>query len=535
MRRRRMVGSGVALAAAAGITASVMTLPALAEEPETGDITWGACPEDVTGEDLECAAVAVPLDYDEPDGETIEVWISRIASQDPDKRRGVLMLNPGGPGGAGLAQPADMIGLGLPTTVSDTYDLIGMDPRGVGHSTPVSCGFTNEQAYSGNIPPYAEDEAALDEWAAAAKAVADQCAANDPDGVMAHMTTANTARDMDFIREALGEEQLSFYGASYGSVLGAAYASMFPSQSDRIVIDSNAGGAAMGYDFQRRWGSGVEEAFPDFAEWAAERHESYGLGETPDAVRDNYFALADQLSEEPVDGFDGPLFRFYMFFSLYKERLYAPMSRLWQGLAESDVEEVRTQVEELRLSVPGAPTGAETASEQQELSPYDNAFSSYLAVTCNDSDWPEDIAFYQEAVATDREAYPMFGAAGANLSPCAFWHNDPLEPPVAIDDEGPQNVLILQNLRDGATPYEGAEINREAFGDRARLVSVDEGGHGVYVYDDNPCALNVTTSFLVNGEMPEDDVTCSAATASGLDLDAEAEEQRADILERMGR
>jgi pimeloyl-ACP methyl ester carboxylesterase len=527
MRRRHLVRGGIALAAAAGVTASVMTLPALAAEEEPSAIDWGACPEDVTATGLECAAVAVPLDYDEPDGETVDVMISRIASQDPDRRRGVLMLNPGGPGGAGLSQPADLIGLGLPTTVADAYDLVGMDPRGVGHSSPVSCGFTDDQAYPGNIPPYAEDEAAVDEWAAQAKAVADQCAAADPDGLMAHMTTANTARDMDFIRESLGEERLSFYGASYGSVLGAAYASLFPDRSDRIVIDSNAGGASMGYGFQRRWGSGMEEAFPDFAEWAAERHKSYGLGATPEAVRDHYFALAERLDEQPVAGVDGAAFRFYVFFTLYAESLYARGAQTWQALAESDEDTVRALLDRHQSAAPAASPG--------DVSPHDNAWSSYLAVTCNDTDWPEGVDFYREAVAADRETYPMFGAAAANASPCAFWHHDPLEPPVAIEDDGPQNVLILQNLRDVATPYAAAELNREAFGDRARLVSVDEGGHGVYVYDDNPCALNVTTSFLVDGEMPEDDVTCSGAMASGLDLDTAAEERRADALERLGR
>ncbi len=527
MQRRRIVAGGAALAVAAGITASVVTLPALADDEETPAVAWGACPEDVTGTGLECATIAVPLDYDEPDGETIDVMISRLASQNPEKRRGVLLLNPGGPGGAGLSQPADLAALGMPTTVLDSYDLIGMDPRGVGHSTPVSCGFTTDQGHPGNVPPYAVDEAAVDEWAAQAQAVADQCAANDTEGHMPHMTTANTARDMDFIRAALGEEQLSYFGASYGSTLGAAYASLFPEQSDRIVIDSNTGGAGMNYDFQRRWGVGVEEGFPDFAAWAADRHESYGLGETPEEVRENFFALAARLDESPVEGFDGPLFRFYIFFTLYNERSYAPMSQLWQGLASEDGEAVRLQVEE--MGVPGST--AETAAEPD---PNDNAFSAYLAVTCNDTDWPEDIAFYREAVAADRETRPMFGAAGANMSPCAFWHNEPVDPAVEINDEGPQNVLVLQNLRDVATPYAGGLINREAFGDRARLVSVDAGGHGVYVYDDNPCALNVTTSFLVDGEMPESDVSCEAATASGLELDDEAEQERAETLERLG-
>ncbi|THV36478.1 alpha/beta hydrolase [Glycomyces buryatensis] len=533
MQRRRIVGIGVTLAAAAGLTATLVTLPAIADDGDASKVDWGACPEDVTGaERLECATVPVPLDYDEPDGTRIDVMISRLASQNEADRRGVLMLNPGGPGGAGLSQPTDLVDLGLPNGVSDAYDLIGMDPRGVGHSSPVSCGFTTDQDYGANVPPFAVDEAAVAERAAIAEGVAEQCAANDPDGLMQHMTTANTARDMDWIRQALGEEKINFYGSSYGSSLGSAYASLFPEHSDRIVIDSNGGDTALDFAMQRRWGPGVEESFPTFAAWAAERHDSYGLGQTPEEVREGYFALAQQLDEQPVDIFDGPMFRFYVFFTLYKESSYGPMARLWESLAASDEDEVRRQADQLDLPVPASRAdGTEGAAEP---SPFDNALSAYLAVTCNDTDWPEDVATYQDAVAADREEYPMFGGAGGNITPCAFWHNDPLEPQVAITDEGPANVLVLQNERDVATPLEGGHLVSEAFGDRARLVTVDDDGHGVYVYGDNPCALNITTDYLVDGEFPESDVRCEASDESGLDLDDTGQQQRAEALDRLG-
>uniref|UniRef100_UPI0018ED2E06 alpha/beta hydrolase n=1 Tax=Glycomyces salinus TaxID=980294 RepID=UPI0018ED2E06 len=495
--------AGVAMAAAAAI-ATPATLPAAADDGDNVD--WTACPEDVTGgERLECATLDVPLDYGRPDGDTIDIMISRLASPNPEQRRGVLLLNPGGPGGSGLSQPTELVDLGLPSTVSDAYDLIGMDPRGVGHSSPVSCGFTVEQDYWGNVPPYAADAAAVADRAEAAEAIADQCAANDPDGIMRHMTTANTARDMDFIREALGEDEISFFGASYGSSLGSAYASMFPEQSDRIVIDSNLGGTALDWDAQRRWGPGFEEAFPTFAAWTAERHDSYGLGQTADEVRDGFLALAEQLDEQPVGGVDGASFRFQMFFALYSEASYAPMARLWQSLTASDQEEVRTRLDELQSAPP-----LEAAETTPELSPYDNTWSAHLAVTCNDTEWPKDVQTYQDAVEADRERYPMFGAAAANINPCAFWHNDPAEPQVEIADEGPRNVLVLQNQRDVATPLEGGQLVREAFGDRARLVTVDGDGHGVYVYGDNPCALNTATRYLVDGRMPDSDVSCPA-------------------------
>ena len=108
----------------------------------------------------------------------------------------------------------------------------------------------------------------------------------------------------------------------------------------------------------------------------------------------------------------------------------------------------------------------------------------------------------------------MYGAAAANITPCAYWSHEPAEPPVAVDDEGPQNVLLLQNLRDPATPHVGAELLDEKFGPRSRLVSVDGTGHGVYVFGTNPCALNVATGYLVDGDLPTGDTFCRAGKRS---------------------
>lgn len=529
MHRRRMIRAGLAVAAAAGLAGALLTAPAAsadrgADAPVSGP-DWGACPEDLPAaarDVLECATVPVPLDHDEPDGAQIDIMISRLASARPADRQGVLLLNPGGPGGSGLSQPADMNALGLPTSVLNAYDLIGMDPRGVGHSSPVSCGFTAEQNYPGNVPPYAEDDAAVTEQAKVARRIADQCAAHDTDGRMRHMTTANTARDMDVIREALGEDRLSFYGASYGSALGATYTSLFPERSDRVVIDSNLGATSLDRGSLRRFAVGMEDRFPDFAAWAADRHESYGLGRTSAQVRRTFLTRADELAERPVAGIDGATFRFYTFAGLYGDDSFGTIAQLWQSLADGDSAGARSEAEKLRRVVPGAPApGPVTAGGTRQdgaatPSPYDNAWSAFLAVTCNDTDWPEDVATYRRDVAADRQRYPLFGAAAANVTPCAFWHDDPAGPPVPFEDEGPANVLVLQNLRDPATPHLGGRLAREAFGDRARLVSVDAGGHGVYVYDDNPCALNTTTRFLVDGRLPARDTFCAAPRTAVL-------------------
>ncbi|GAA2582053.1 MULTISPECIES: alpha/beta hydrolase [Streptomyces] len=502
MKRHSSVGRSLALLAVIGLGSSVTTLPAAADDTKTPQTKWGQCPDDIVAEAaptvLQCAAVSVPLDYAHSDGEQIDLTVSRLAAADPDKRRGILMLNPGGPGGSGLALSALLVAQGLPSSVTDRYDLIGMDTRGIGHSTPVSCGFTTDSPYYSNIPPYAVDDAAVTAQAKVAEQAAKQCADNDDDGRLRHLTTANTARDLDRIRAALGEKKTSYLGYSYGTALGAAYASMFPERSDRMVLDSNIGDTHLNRDAMRRYALGMEQTLPDFAKWAASRHDSYGLGRTPSQVRASYLTIAGRLDEVPVAGIDGPLFRLLTFGHLFKQTQYPALAQTWQTLLEGDEATVR----DLRALQQEGTDGP--------VSPTDNALTVFLAVTCNDVEWPEDVNTYRRGVAEDRERYPLYGAATANITPCAFWPHAPAEPPVEVDTEGPRNVLLLQNRRDASTPHVGGEMLRQKFGDRARLVSVDDSGHGVYVLGKNSCALNTTTRYLVEGKMPTKDTLCRA-------------------------
>lgn len=501
MKRQHKIGLSSALAVVLGLSGSLAAALAVAEEPGAPKVRWDSCPKDVVAEaaptELQCATVAVPMDYDKPEGDEIDLMISRLASKNPDKRRGTLMLNPGGPGGSGLAQPALLVSQGLPSSVQDSYDVIGMDTRGVGRSTPIKCGFTADGPYTANIPPYAVDDAAVTAQAKVAKQAAEQCERNDSNGLLRHVTTANTARDLDRIRAALGEEKTNYLGYSYGSALGAAYASMFPERSDRIVLDSNVGDTHLDPDGLRRYALGMEQSFPVFAKWAAARHDSYGLGRTPEQVRKTYFTLAKQLNKVPVAGFDGNLLRQYTFSQLYKKKQYPKLAQQWQALASGDEKTAS------RLLSQNSTAGKKSSS-------IDNPLAVFAAVTCNDIAWPKNVDTYRNSVAKDRERFPLFGAAAANVPPCAFWPYAPAEPPVAINDDGPRNVLLVQNVRDVPTPHQGGKMLRQKFADRSRLLSVDDTGHGAYVLGDNSCALNTTTRYLVEGKMPGKDMRCPA-------------------------
>ncbi|MCD5310632.1 alpha/beta hydrolase [Kineosporia babensis] len=487
-----------ALTAAALLTCSACTGPN-SGEPEMGaptppPITWGECLDDLAKSGLECATMDVPLNYQEPEGRTIEIAVSRLASSDPQKRRGVLLTNSGGPGGEGLSYPAVLKQLGLPQSVLDTYDVIGIDPRGVGRSTPVTCDLEAADGYLSNIPPYAAADADVAAAAKVAETVAQKCGQSASADVLPYITTANTARDLDQVRQALGEEKASYFGISYGTYLGSVYTSLFPESTDRVMLDSATGPGGWDQEFSRLFGEGFQDRFPDFAKYVA-AHPELGLGSTLERVEKKYFELAEKLDRRPTDeGVTGVLFRQITFSNLYFDTKLELLASIWQSLDQ------------------GEPMGEEATGDAPTPAasdaPADNYLASQLHVICNDSNWPEDVAVYQRNVQADREGYPMFGAAGANITPCAYWPSEPVEEPVQINAEGPDNVLILQNLRDPATPLSGAQKLQEAFGDRARMVTADQGGHVSYLLLGDACADTAVTQFLVSGERPKQDKAC---------------------------
>ncbi|MEA5362479.1 alpha/beta hydrolase [Amycolatopsis sp., V23-08] len=480
------------LAAAIAAVAATALAPSASAAPSPPDpLKWGSCPAAAyPTPDLQCTTLKVPLDYRDPDGRKIDILVSRMPSKHPEKRRGVLLTNPGGPGVAGWDFPQYLTLPGLPAplpqSVRDAYDVIGFDPRGVGHSTPVTCDLTPEQQAIGNLP-YPKDAADVVKQAKVAKAEAEQCANAKTGWMLPHVTTANTARDMDRIREALGESKLSYSGASYGTYLGAVYTTLFPRRSDRIVLDSNLGPDGYDVEAMRGFGRGLEDRFPDFAKFAA-AHQEYGLGTTPAQVTAKFFELAARLDRTPVGAFDGGTFRGLNFGYSYGDSSFEALAAAWQSLDKGEVPKLYD----------------EHVAE--------NGFAARFAVVCGDSVWPKSVATYQRNVAVDRIRHPMVGAGAANISACAYWQAPAAEPKVRITGNGPSNVLMVQNQRDPGTPLVNARKLRAAFGDRARMVTVDQGGHGSFVVAPNQCGNNAVTAFLVSGERPAHDAFCAAET-----------------------
>jgi pimeloyl-ACP methyl ester carboxylesterase len=475
-----------------GFLLALAAQPAAAAEPQ-----WGPCPEPTPGQ--ECATVPVPLDYSTPRGRTIDIAVSRVRATNPALRRGVILLNPGGPGGSGLPLPAVLAQV-MPQSVLERYDLIGFDPRGIGSSAPVTCALTPAQMDVTLFIPWPAPDGGIDANVAYSRAAAQSCANAPTADLLPFITTANTARDMDRIRAALGEPKISYLGYSYGTYLGAVYTSLFPQRSDRIVLDSNVHPGKIWREVFRAWGPAVELRFGDFASWAAERDATYGLGATPEAVRGTWFALVARLDAAPAtlpDGtvVTGNVLREATRGAMYTDAAFPDLATVLQFINEGE--------------------GAVAAALAAVFPPIpeDNGFVSTWAVLCDDADWPESPERYRRDVARDRALFPIAGGMAANIWPCAFWATEPRERPVRISRHGPRNVLVVQGTRDPATPEDGGRAMRRALGDRAQLVTVDVGGHAIAYglnANVNRCADDSVTAFLLSGQLPRDDAFCPA-------------------------
>jgi pimeloyl-ACP methyl ester carboxylesterase len=477
-------------------------------------ITWGACPALAPGSTRnpkeKCGTVSVPLDYSDPTGKKITVEVSELATAKPGKFRGYLLLNPGGPGLEGLDMPGSMAPT-LPASVLNEYDLIGFDPRGVGASTPMSCGMSQDLE---NAFPYPAADGSIAKNVADAKTVAADCAKIGDE--LQYFTTPNTARDMDRIRIALGAQKISYWGQSYGTYLGAVYTSLFPRETGRMILEGNVNPDAVWQQQMRLWNQGMNARFPDAAKIAAADNATLGLGSTVAQVESTFIALADSLDSKPAAipglagvSLTGTLLRELTYELLLRNTELTTLTQSWKAAAD--------------LSAGKPLTATDAAALQQAFAdgnspgianvPEDNQLTMTMALVCGDASWSRNVASYAAETAAARARYPLSDGMPDDIWPCAFWSKAPIEPPVKVTSAGPRDVLILQNQRDNATPYQGALGMVRALGDRAGFVSVDNGGHYVYAVGDS-CADLATVAFLTAGTLPAKTLSCPAPQAS---------------------
>lgn len=470
---------------AATLASAVLAVPAAA----SGGVDWGACAdlEPRGDEQLECAAITVPMDTaaaggERADASTVTLALSRVPAR--GNREGTLLVNPGGPGSPGRAW-ASVTALGLPDDLRDRFDVVGFDPRGTGASAPaIHCdpGYFTPVRPDG-IPRGTAESAALVMRAAS---YADACAErNGP--LLDHMGTLDSARDIESIRTALGVERIDYLGYSYGTYLGAVYATRYPDRIRRLVLDSVVDPSRGWYEGNLAQTRSLEDAAQNFFGWVARHDDAYALGASAAEVEKHYYGVRERLAEAPVDDVLGPV----EYESTFIIATYASAS--WPVLARalSDYA-VRDDAAALK-------SAHERFGESADSDP---GYGAYLATECTDSAWPRDWPTWRRD-AHEAHAEAPFQAWSNTWynAPCMSWAGDS-RPWFEVGGPVPDGALLIQATDDGPTPLSGAHAMRERFSG-ARLV-VEEGGvdHGVSLKG-NTCVDDALAAYLRNGALPE--------------------------------
>ena len=462
-------------------------------------LNWQPCT--VSGASMQCASLAVPLDYRHPSGRKITLALSMVPATAPqDQRHGDLLVNPGGPGAPGRSWAA-FAALGLDQKAASEYNIIGFDPRGVGASVPaLHC---DPSFFAGVRPDYIPaNQAAEQTLLGRAKAYAADCQ-HRLGWLLPYMTTEDSARDMDSIRAALGQQKISYLGYSYGTYLGQVYATMFGSRVRRMVLDSTVDPQGAWYADNISQDYAFEGRIQAFFAWIAAHSATYGLGTTRIQVQQAWYRARAQLKARPAGGPGGPAIGPDEFDDTMLQGGYT--NTLWPGLAAALAAYLHTG------------SGKGLLSEYKALGGQnENEFAVYNAVECSDVNWPRNWAKWDADTRRVYRTAPFLAWDNAWFNAaCAFWPVHGPARPLHIKGAGLPPILMIQGSLDAATPYQGAQVAHKLL-PSARMVVVEGGGnHGQSLSQPpNLCANNYLNNYLATGALPHQpglvNATCPA-------------------------
>jgi pimeloyl-ACP methyl ester carboxylesterase len=478
-------------------------------EPEAAEIAWSDCDAQISEllagtpgseRDLafECGRTEVPISYDEPQGETLPLFLVRARWAQQTDRIGSLVINPGGPGGSG-ADAAIGQALTLPEDVLRRFDVVGFDPRGVGLSTPVECIAPDLKDRIVAFEPRPSTPEQVDEAFALQQQVADGCAEEYGDA-LGTFNTVDTARDMDLLRESLGDERLTYLGFSYGTTLGSTYAELFPDRVRALVLD-----AAVDPDDDPRaeaeqQSTSLEGSFDAFAANCTGLVAGCPLGPDPRRFVEE---LLDQAGTAPIPSALAGETRQAtpgVIMTAVLSALYSTESwpQLAQGLAAA-----RNGDAQQLFSLADAYNG------RLQDGTYTNQLDANLAINCADTD-PETTVSEEEvrALATEwNQRFPLFGASSAvRLRNCAAWEAERTPIPER-DAEGAAPILVVGTAGDPVTPLPGAVDMAENL---TSGVLLTWQGQGHTAYPKTPCVTGAVNAYLIDVVVPQDGLTCPA-------------------------
>ncbi|MDY7089061.1 MAG: alpha/beta hydrolase [Actinomycetota bacterium] len=481
--------------------------PSSSSPAQAGAADWRPCPEvpqqlvgqGAPGMTYDCADVEVPRDWNNAgSGETYSISLIRIRSSKQQDRTGSLLINPGGPGGSGVETAVylsfgEAFG-GLPAEVTNKFDVIGFDPRGVGRSDPVKCISPADQDASFAAPP---DPASLEQFNQLVelnKRIATSCGSKYGDQLPL-FSTEQAARDMDSLRKAVGDDKLTYLGFSYGTLLGATYAQLFPQNVRAMVLDGAVDPRENFVEGSESQAKGFERAFTNFTNWCKATPGKCPIA--PDARK----AVTDAISAaatKPVAGSDGRQATSGWIFvavisSLYTESGWAKLAGAIAQLKEGNAR--------------GVFSLADQYAERKPDGTYSNLFDANLAVNCADTDDAPTLDEIRRLQGEWRVKYPLFGGALAvGMLPCAVWPGKPDPYPVGPAKDAPP-IVVVGTTGDPATPYENTA-------DLASMLGVGHvltwEGEGHTAYPSTPCIVNAVDAYLIDLKVPQEGLRCPA-------------------------
>ena len=527
--RRRRVSAGV-LAAVAGVCLGVgagavpaAALPAVGPAPAASSkaavpqglesfysqkVEWYDCvaaagverSAEKTG--FQCAKVAVPLDYSQPDGQTIEIAMKKHLATG-STRQGTLFVNPGGPGASGV----DSVGATATTTfagVQKAYDIIGFDPRGVGSSTAITCSTDAEaKAMEGVSPvdgagaPVAFEKRATVMSERFKQLEADCASRTKPTELLDHVDTVSVARDLDVLRALSGDQKLNYTGFSYGTYLGATYAELFPANTGRLVLDG-ALDPSLSYS-ERRQGQalGFERALRNYVAWCQSGQSCPLTGDTDAGVKQigDVFTSANQSpvpSSDPNRPVTGEEMKRIVGFVLYfPESSWSAVSEaLGQVINEHDASAFRAMADQIAAQ------------------PQVNAGAN-IGINCLDYRVEGDMATWTAQSKELERIAPRFATVTeAGDLGCQAWGHTGTQSSKALHAKGAAPILVIGTTGDPATPYEWAEALADQL-DSGQLLTWEGNGHAAYTNSGHgPCVTQAVDTYLLTGTMPKKGLTC---------------------------
>jgi pimeloyl-ACP methyl ester carboxylesterase len=455
-------------------------------------VAAGLLPRVPGGIAYQCATIKVPQDWTNPgNGKTFNLALLRARSDGQAGRIGSLVVNPGGPGAPGV-DLAVYLSAQLPADVLGRFDIVGFDPRGVGRSSPVKCFSDADLDASFGADPDPQSQADFDALVALNRRMAGGCQTKYGD-TLSLFSTEQAARDMDAVRIAVGDRKLTYLGYSYGTLLGAAYAQLFPRNIRAFVLDGAVDPTQKAIDSAEGQAAGFQHAFDEFAVWC--QQNSCPIG--PDAKASVTHALATARTS-PVTSANGRKATAgwvltAVFSALYSQSEWSTMAQAIANLGHNDP----TGVFEL----------ADGYASRDRNGHFGNMFDIFNTVQCDDDASGETVDQARTLQQQWRTKYPLFGTSLAvGLLSCAVWpvKRDPYPTGKAV---GAPPIVVVGTVNDPATPYEQTAKLANMLG-VGTVVTWQGEGHTAY--PQTSCIRASIDAYLINLTVPAAGLTCPA-------------------------